>query len=109
MLAATECCICHKKKTDSSKSGYEILVKCVTESSAEKLKTCCEQWTRFMENGNNKTELIEFLFREWSHPTRHVEMFHPNTILYVNHGGKISQIKYRRWVNELRRSRRAPY
>ena len=42
MLAATECCICRKKKTDSSKSGYETLVKCVTESSAEKLKTCCE-------------------------------------------------------------------
>lgn len=42
MLAATECCICRKKKTDASKSGYEILVKCITELSAKQLKTCCE-------------------------------------------------------------------
>lgn len=36
------CCICHTVKTDSSGSGYESLVTCVTETAAKKLKQCSD-------------------------------------------------------------------
>ena len=45
-----------------------------------------KQWAKFLNNGSNKTELIEFLFKEWSHPTRYADMFHVSTVLFINNG-----------------------
>lgn len=39
-VAADTCCICHSTKTDTVGSGYEVLVTCVTETAAKRLKTC---------------------------------------------------------------------
>ena len=42
-----------------------------------------KQWSKFLRDPVNKTELIHFLLADWSHPTRYAR-FLVNRILYVN-------------------------
>ncbi|XP_057312286.1 uncharacterized protein LOC130653792 [Hydractinia symbiolongicarpus] len=55
-----ECCICQKRKTSTTGSGYEKLSKCITESSALTLQTAA------LQNGAND-ELIGYISgRDWT-------------------------------------------
>lgn len=43
-----------------------------------------KQWAKFLRDPQNKKELIEFLYKDWSHTSRYVKYFDNKTILYVN-------------------------
>ena len=42
-----------------------------------------KQWSKFLKDSNNKTELIHFFLKDWSHQTRYLGMFTGRN-LYVN-------------------------
>ena len=52
---------------------------------------CPQQWKKFMASGQNKTNLMSFLVKEWSHNPRFVEMIGNRTI-YVAHGVNCTKI-----------------
>lgn len=50
-----------------------------------------KQWSKFLKDGENKSELVEFLYKEWSHPLKYANIL-GRRILYVNHGSYFHKI-----------------
>ena len=47
-----------------------------------------KQWAKFLRDPQNKSELVEFLYKDWSDSTGYAEYFDDGSILYVNVGDK---------------------
>ena len=50
-----------------------------------------KQWTKYLKDGSNKTELVEFLLTDWSHKTRHAKEIKGKT-LFVNAGSSFYKL-----------------
>ena len=49
-------------------------------------------WKKYLRNDQNKLELVKFLLEDWSHPTRHVNLFTPAAILFLNCGSQFFRL-----------------
>jgi hypothetical protein len=76
------------KNTERHKRGRdgELVVNI---SSPEQF--CPRQWKKFMANGRNKTNLMNFFVKEWSNNPRFGDMIGERTI-YVTHGAKCTKL-----------------
>ena len=41
-----------------------------------------KQWLKYLKDGSNKTELVEFLLRDWSHKTRFAKEINGKTLFF---------------------------